>query len=294
MRWGDLEFDDEDWDEDDFQKPGSCNLTSRRQGEVQKARSAMVVHNRQPLCVAGSDGEGAPMYASFKRFVTFYITNFPPLASTFFLRKVFEVCEILENVFIANKRNVNDEVYGFVRYAKVRDMDKLLKALNNVSFGQYNVCAKLARFDKKAPKEVEEEKVRKGERGKAVGRSDGEGAYGVYNVRKKEVVVIIAKATVKGKKETVTNIIAPKKLVRCYRPCEMDTNWATRGLVVTVRNGESIPIVQKRVEDAGFKEIDIIPLGVDKVFVQSLSAVSASEIVRETKQFFDIIFASLV
>ena len=101
-------------------------------------------------------------------------------------------------------------------------------------------------------------------------------------------------ATVKGRMETNTNIIAPKKLVRHYRSREEDINWAMRGLVGTVLNGESISIIQNRVEDAGFKDIYIIPLGADKVFVQSLSNVSVSEIVREAKQFFDLIFASLV
>jgi len=50
---------------------------------------------------------------------------------------------------VANKRNVNGDVYGFVRYAKVHDKNKLLKALINVCFGQYNVRDMLARFDKK-------------------------------------------------------------------------------------------------------------------------------------------------
>ena len=56
---------------------------------------------------------------------------------------------ILEDVFIANTRNRNGEVYDFVRYTKVRDVDKMLKALNNVCFGQYCVCAVLAGFDRK-------------------------------------------------------------------------------------------------------------------------------------------------
>ena len=47
-------------------------------------------------------------------------------------------------------------------------------------------------------------------------------------------------------------------------------------------------------KDAGFKDVDIISLGADKVFVQSLSDVCISDIVREVKQFFDLIFSSLV
>jgi len=71
------------------------------------------------------------------------------------LRKGFEVCGILEEVFVANTRNRYGEVYGFVRYAKVRDVDKLLKALNSVCFGQYRVRAVLARFDRKVVREAE-------------------------------------------------------------------------------------------------------------------------------------------
>jgi hypothetical protein len=61
---------------------------------------------------------------------------------------------MLEDVFVANNRNVYGDVYGFVRYAKVRDVDKLLKAVNNVSFGQYCVRAVLARFDRKTKRNV--------------------------------------------------------------------------------------------------------------------------------------------
>ena len=46
-------------------------------------------------------------------------------------------------------------------------------------------------------------------------------------------------------------------------------------------------------EDAGFKDIDIIPLGADKVFVHSLSDVNVADIVGEAKQIFDLIFSSL-
>ena len=38
--------------------------------------------------------------------------------------------------------------FGFVRYGNVRDVDKLLKALNNVWFGDCRVVAKVASFDR--------------------------------------------------------------------------------------------------------------------------------------------------
>lgn len=109
----------------------------------------------QNVCDAETTEKEKDADSSLKRFVTFYITNFPPQASNFFLRKGFEVCGMLEEVFVANNRNRFGQVFGFVRYAKVRDVDKLLKALNNVCFGQYRVNAVLARFDRKVVREGE-------------------------------------------------------------------------------------------------------------------------------------------
>jgi hypothetical protein len=45
-------------------------------------------------------------FSQYKRFVTFYFTNFPPQLSNFFLRKGFEVCGILEEVVVPSRRNV--------------------------------------------------------------------------------------------------------------------------------------------------------------------------------------------
>jgi len=119
---------------------------------------------------------GSVVGSTLKRYVTFYITHFPPQASIFILRKGFEVCGILEDVFVANTRNRNSEVYGFVRYAKVRDVGKLLKAVNNVCFGQYCVRAVLARFDRKGVRRGVEMKsaVVDGENTKGGGRREGE------------------------------------------------------------------------------------------------------------------------
>jgi len=91
----------------------------------------------------------------FQRFVTFYYTNFPPQLSNFYLRKGFEVCGMLEEVVIPSRCHVNGEHYGFVRYSNVHDVCKLLKAVNFVCFGNFQIKAKVARFNKAAAKEVE-------------------------------------------------------------------------------------------------------------------------------------------
>ena len=94
---------------------------------------------------------------------------------------------------MANNRNRNCEVFGFVRVAKVRDVDKLLKALNNVCFGQYCVCDVLSRFDRKGERKGKEVRENEGVGGKR-GLIGGE----VVKVRKKQAEGEKKKGWVKG------------------------------------------------------------------------------------------------
>jgi len=93
-------------------------------------------------------GTNQIVVSQYKRFVTFYFTNFSPHLSNFFLRKGFKVCGLLVEVVVPRRKNANGEGFGFVRFSKVRDVGKLLKVVNAVCFGNYRVRAKIARFDR--------------------------------------------------------------------------------------------------------------------------------------------------
>jgi len=84
-----------------------------------------------------------------KRFVTFYITNFLERANYWYLRKGFEVCGILDDVYVAPTCNARGQAYGFVRFLNVRVIEKLEQALNNVWFGDLRVWARVVRFKRK-------------------------------------------------------------------------------------------------------------------------------------------------
>ena len=64
------------------------------------------------------------------------------------------------------------------------------------------------------------------------------------------------------------------------------------GLVVTVLNEEAIPILQHRIYDAGFENLDIIPLGADKVLVQSPEDEDVSVMFAEAPNFFGNFFST--
>jgi hypothetical protein len=97
-------------------------------------------------------------------FVSFYFTNVPDNITYNSLRQGFEVCGIMEDVYLARKRNVNGALFGFVCYTKVKDVDKLLKAVNNVWFGNCKVVTKVSSFDRHGNKRSEGSKRVEGEK----------------------------------------------------------------------------------------------------------------------------------
>jgi hypothetical protein len=81
-----------------------------------------------------------------------------------------------------------------------------------------------------------------------------------------------------------------KVYLRKYRPVPDDVEWASKGGVATVSNGEVIPMVRHRITDAGFTDVEVIHLGADKVFVRSLAGLNIVSILDEAREFFSLIF----
>jgi len=79
-----------------------------------------------------------------------------------------------------------------------------------------------------------------------------------------------------------------------YTPDVSDISWAMEGVVVVVSNGESIPLVQQRILDAGFENLIIIPMGADKVFLKATSDLDVRTILSGASDFFQSFFSSSV
>ncbi|CAJ2667463.1 unnamed protein product [Trifolium pratense] len=80
--------------------------------------------------------------------------------------------------------------------------------------------------------------------------------------------------------------------MRSYQAKPDDVKWARNGVVATVINGEAIPVVQNRISDVGFKDLVLIPMGADKVFVRSMEDVDAMTTFNNAKEFFQLVFSS--
>ncbi|GAU30400.1 hypothetical protein TSUD_364460 [Trifolium subterraneum] len=239
----------------------------------------------------------------------------------------FEVCGMLEDVYVAKKLNNFGAPYGFVKFSNVRDVNKLSKALNAVYFSHFRVRARLARFDRNEAKEdrnpgtvkdghkegkmgLEKDVENLIENGK-VGFDSALGETGTTeDVRVGDIVVRIGtlqepttrmdapvqEAGLMVRKPIAPSEVAKEKgdriLIRNFRTKSDDVQWAQNGLVETVINGEAVPVVQNRITDAGFHNLIIIPMGADKGFIRSAAGADALTTINSAKDFFTLVFSN--
>jgi hypothetical protein len=82
------------------------------------------------------------------------------------------------------------------------------------------------------------------------------------------------------------------KLMIKYKPIVQDVAWAQDGVVATVSNGESIPLLQHRIFGAGFESLNLIPMGADKVMVKASGIDEVKSILSGAAEFFNSLFSS--
>jgi hypothetical protein len=63
--------------------------------------------------------------------------------------------------------------------------------------------------------------------------------------------------------------------------------------VAAVSNGESIPLIQQRIFDAGFENLIIIPLGADKVLLKASDDSDVHSLLSGAANFFNSFFYSI-
>lgn len=136
--------------------------------------------------------------------VTFYFANIPDCMPLFRLRQFFEVCGILSDIYVARKLNYRGQVYGFVRFENVRNIEKLASALNNVWIGDHRVWAREARFDRFAQFDVLNKNVVR--EGRSFGRKEG-GSPVVITHREGVKNVRVSKATEEERGREVVDLV---------------------------------------------------------------------------------------
>jgi len=78
-----------------------------------------------------------------------------------------------------------------------------------------------------------------------------------------------------------------------YTSTKEDNDWALSGIVATVGAEETIESVQHRVEDAGFSNVEVIPMGGDKVFLRCRNNDDIMQVFNEAIDFFSLLFSNV-
>jgi hypothetical protein len=79
--------------------------------------------------------------------------------------------------------------------------------------------------------------------------------------------------------------------VRSYKTTSDDVEWARGGVVATIANGEAVSVVRRRLEDAGFKGLEITHLGAARVLVRSMEGTDVLSVLDCAKDFFNMCFS---
>jgi len=125
----------------------------------------------------------------------------------------------------------------------------------------------------------------------------GEGG-GVTGVSSKEAGVAgkpyLAAVTAGAAASNNTPSMTVTKLLRKYTSKSDDLLWARNGVIASVLYGESILVIQTQIEDAGFDDLNIIPLGADKVYIQCVSNTNVLSVFADAQDFYNLFFSKPV
>jgi len=78
-----------------------------------------------------------------------------------------------------------------------------------------------------------------------------------------------------------------------YKSVKEDNDWASFGIVATVSTKETLWSVQERVEDVGFRNVEVIPMGGEKVFLRSRIEDDIMTVFNDVINFFGMLFSNV-
>lgn len=78
-----------------------------------------------------------------------------------------------------------------------------------------------------------------------------------------------------------------------YSSCVEDRKWASSSMVASVIAGDSAVTLQQRVEDAGFPNLVVTPLGSDCVFLYCIGGEDVWKVYKGAFEFFNVILSNI-
>lgn len=101
------------------------------------------------------------------------------------------------------------------------------------------------------------------------------------------------KVTKEVKSEVQQHVVPHSKGNLVYNCMSEDLVWVNGGMVARVVSGDSSLSLQQRVEDAGFTNVVVTPMGSDRVFLHCLGGDDIWKVFNDALQFFGMLFGDL-
>jgi hypothetical protein len=202
----------------------------------------------------------------------------------------FGRCGALMDVFLARRRNARGRRFGFVRFSKVRDKEKMVRALNQVWFGTFKVYANIAAFKRSEEKREEggvrvETSEKMTEKGKGVVVGEGNKEGNNEGVGMKETFVAVVengqRLVTKGVNNIVTEVeksLEKKEWCVRWSSKREDRRWASNGVVGVVRNGVDLSAFSESIVNAGFESLSTTYMSGTKFFINGSEGVDVLHI----------------
>jgi len=78
-----------------------------------------------------------------------------------------------------------------------------------------------------------------------------------------------------------------------YKSRDEDLKWAKSGMVASIFTGDSVLALQQRMDDAGFRQVIVTPMGGDKVFLHCNGKEDVWQVFNESIDFFSLLFSNI-
>lgn len=181
--------------------------------------------------------------------MSFFITNLPPNLAAKDLWKRCLDWGVVTDVFIPNRLSKMGKRFGFVRFIKVGNAEKLLSDLRSMWFGNYKVFADVERFGRKGNSYEPSSKQAQG-----VEERPGYQPVNDFNMGKKS----FAEALVKG---TGNASVPIKRVVKVTNVVNDSLDQDSRSLLVKLKDPVSVPYSRKWLFEEGFIDTEITYVG---------------------------------
>ncbi|PWA85175.1 RNA-directed DNA polymerase, eukaryota [Artemisia annua] len=206
--------------------------------------------------------------------VSYYFTDIPETWKEIDLWKLFLRYGCVVDVYIAKKKSLEGKSFGFVRFIKVQDANKLEKHLNSIQSGDVKIRVNLAKFARKKPMvypEFEKVDSKKGEPRYYTGVMDKTRSFA--NVVKRDRCSMAEERKLVGESQKMRNSeenVQASKVERKHIEISSgltNNDWLNRALVGDLLSHEFMENVAVICEEEGLNAVSVKYIGGMKVLM---------------------------